>query len=152
MIGHGRYHALTKTLEPDAEKFSAQLQRACGAILVWHRQRRVWCVVRKRGDHAPPMSFFDITRSDLPFSSSMLRYAVDAVKHYDARAAGDPTRIAETARKIERQRWEAERESFIAAYVPEFIKGFARMKEIVSDGRFRPKFFDMAGKRLRASA
>lgn len=153
MIGFGPFQCLSRRLDHPsvpsgraAQRFSDALRRACGAMLAWNARRRVFCVVRCSGDHMPLTSFFDIARSDLPFNGGLLRKTANAVKYYLARASGNRIRMLRQIQALQRDEWEKARDGFMADYVPEFIRNIRRAHEIVTDGRYRPKFFDTAGK------
>jgi hypothetical protein len=154
MIGRGRFKCLSAKLDragiprgPQAIAFSAELKRRTGCILTWNQQRRVFCVVRSRGDHMPLVSYMDIKVSDLPFTNTLLRQTVNTVEFYRARAAGDPVRMMKQAQALGKAMWQRERDDFVAERMPQFIKDMRRAHEILSDGRYRPKFFDTATKK-----
>lgn len=133
----------------DAARFSADLKRLCGAVVLWNSQRRAFVVARFRGEHMPMTSYFDVRP---PFTSSLLRSSAQAVRYYDAQASGDPMQMLQEIRRMSQDAWDRKRRAFVSECVPEMCKVILRAHEIQTDGRYRPRVFDMAGSRLRASA
>lgn len=153
MIGKSRFRDLTDRIEPGRGipsvgqvAFNATLKRSCGCCLLWQRVRRVFVVARLRGRFTAPQTYFDLGPAAWPLSLAGIGPTSDAVQWCDGRLAGDHMQMLDAINRASRDKSDAERNQLIDTFAPEFAAARRRYLEIRSDGRFRPRFFDVAAR------
>lgn len=145
MIGHGRFWALTDRLpHRGAADFSAKLQQRCRCRIVWNRVRGVYVVIQDRGRHIEPQSFMDISMRDLPFNQPLLHAVANAVDLYRGQMAQDAMQVVDACERQRLDENEKDLQKYLQEREYEFMKDLKRMQEVISDGRVRRRFLDLA--------
>lgn len=126
-------------------RMSEALRRRVGCTLVWHERRRVFIVVRLHGGTSPHTFYpIEIGNELYPMTDWLIGACVALVRASDAFTNDDPVRaMAEFGRTLD-ERYERERNAFIAERMPDFRKDFTRRAELLQNGEraSRPVFWD----------
>jgi len=150
VLGRGRYLDLSPELDGptrwgrDATRFGEALYRSCGARLAWHRRRKVY-VVYKRRQHGnrPLVPIRDLDRSKSPLNTMLVRLVSAHVKLIEAQLGKDIGREIDLYRRQDRDRRNEAYQRHMDEIMPELHKMQVDALRVMSDGRFRPRIFDM---------
>lgn len=135
VMGNGRFRHLTYRLPTaQARRFSTALTRLCGCRLALNLLRRSYMVVRPRGPNTNPVTYRDL---DTP-SMGLLPWIVAYIRLTDAQMAGNHDLVYDTYRRMWADQSSQETRDFVDTFLPDMVRTFRRVDEILTDGRWRP--------------